>query len=190
MSESPRHAPTVNHADSTSRERPLPAAMTVREARDAYLAENGFDTATYTEDTVTLMAFGRYWSFPNRPNRKWAIPLHDLHHVATGYGSDLVGEAEIGAWELGAGCRTPVVYVLNLVASLIGLVLAPRRIARAFASGLRSRTLYREPQDYEARLERDLGSLREQLGLPRDGLAQHPRGLHEAAPLPACEPRV
>ncbi len=28
------------------------------------------------------------------------IPFNDLHHVATGYGTDVLGEAEIGAWEL------------------------------------------------------------------------------------------
>ena len=32
------------------------------------------------------------------------LPWHDLHHVATGYGTGLIGEAEISAYELRAGC--------------------------------------------------------------------------------------
>lgn len=175
MSPSPRSIPC-------SLERPLPAHLGVRDARDAYLAENGFDTETYTAETVTLMAFGRNWTFPNRPNRQWAIPLHDLHHVATGFGSDLVGEGEIGAWELGAGCRTPVVYALNVAAVVLGLFLAPRRMLEAYRAGLRSLALYRQSASYDALLALDLGTLRTRLGLPPEGLATHPRGLHEAAP--------
>lgn len=182
MSEHESQAAEARRTSPVSRDAPLPASLSVREARDAYLAENGFDTETYTAETVTLMAFGRTWSFPNRPNRQWAIPLHDLHHVATGFGSDLVGEGEIGAWELAAGCRTPVVYALNAAALLVGLFLAPRRMLEAYRAGLRSLALYRQPIAYDALLALDLGTLRARLRLPEDGLATHPRRLHEAAP--------
>lgn len=65
---------------------------------------------------------------------------HDLHHVATGYGTTLVGEAEIGAWELASGCRHYyVAWILNLGAVVTGLFLAPRRVVRAFQRGWRQR---------------------------------------------------
>jgi hypothetical protein len=53
--------------------------VTLREARARYFQANGID-----DD---------------------ALPPHDLHHVATGFDTTLVGEAEIGAWELASGCR-------------------------------------------------------------------------------------
>ena len=42
-------------------------------------------------------------AFPNGAARVRAVRLHDLHHVATGYATSWVGEAEIGAWEREAG---------------------------------------------------------------------------------------
>lgn len=159
--------------------RPLPATMTVREARDTYLAENGFSTSAYDAETFDVEAFGRTYTFTNTPDRKWAIPLHDLHHVATGYGTDLVGEAEVGAFELMGGCKTPVVYALDIVAVIIGLFVAPIRTLRAFADARNARALFRTPHDYEELLAMPLGELREKLGLPRGGVARAPRRLHD-----------
>ncbi len=173
-------APDVNAPEP--RTAPLRPTLGIRAARDAYLAENGFSTDEYTKDFVSLMAFGMTFPLPNGANRKWAIPLHDLHHVATGYGSDVVGEAEIGAWELGAGCRRPVTYVLNAFAMTIGLCFAPARVVEAFRAGSRSRSLYRHPFDFEARADEPLGALRAHLGIPVEGLATWPRRLHDGAP--------
>jgi hypothetical protein len=78
---------------------------TLREARARCFRENGID-----EDG----GYARKWVkklgpvpvlFPNTSGRRAALLPHDLHHVATGYGTTLVGEAEIGAWELASGCR-------------------------------------------------------------------------------------
>ncbi len=143
----------------------------VRCARDRYLARKGFTTEAYSAPTFRLTILGRPWDLPNRPNRRWAIPLHDLHHVATGYGTDFVGEAEIGAWELAAGCKTPVVYALNVAAVLLGLLLAPIRVLRAFRAGWRAHALYRQSFDYERLLELPVAELRARLGVPPAGLA-------------------
>jgi hypothetical protein len=161
--------------------------MSVRDALARYLDENGFTTASYTDPKVTIRVFGRDVVIPNGKGRQEAIPLHDLHHVATGFGTDLVGEAEIGAYELAAGCSHAIVYWLNGVAVLIGLFLAPRRVLRAARRGFALRTLYRTPRDYEGWLSLSVEALRDLLGMPREGLAEHPPGLHDAAParLPA-----
>ncbi|MBX3232183.1 MAG: hypothetical protein KIT84_19290 [Labilithrix sp.] len=177
--------------------RPLPSSLSVRAARDAYLEENGFDVGGYTADTFDVEAFGRKYTFTNSSDRKWAIPLHDLHHVATGYGTDLVGEAEIGAFELVGGCRTPVVYALNVVAVLVGFALAPVRTLRAFLHARRAgaRALYRSVPSVDPVLDIPLGDLRARLGIPRGGLSSERRRLHDegearrADALPSAPPQ-
>ncbi len=102
---------------------------------------------------------------PNTSARVAALPLHDLHHIATGYDTSWTGEAEIAAWELGAGCgRYIAAWLLNLAAVPIGLVIAPRRTWRAFHKGRHTRTLYDESWD-AAWLERSVGALRARLDL-------------------------
>jgi hypothetical protein len=139
--------------------------LTVREGRDRYLAENGFAVAEYHAPTFYVKVLGRRLPLPNPRSRRDVIPLHDLHHVLTGYQTDWRGEGEIGAWELGAGCNTPTLYFLNGGAALIGLALAPRRVWRAFRSGRKARSLYREAGDYEALLGMSVGGLRAKLGI-------------------------
>lgn len=80
------------------------------------------------------------------PNFRWreeALPLHDLHHLLTGYPCTPSGEFEMAAWEFAAG-RYPhpfaTVFCLPLVG--VGAVLRPRRTFRAFVRGRASTTLY------------------------------------------------
>src|SRR5438105_15281405 len=105
-----------------------PAEWTVRQARDAYLAENGFTVDAYDAKWTDGSFLGIKLVVPNTPRHRWAIMRHDLHHVATGYGTDIVGEAEISAWELRRGLRGLGLYVGTIVTSiaLFGLVRAPR----------------------------------------------------------------
>ncbi|MFO0586305.1 MAG: hypothetical protein U0441_02135 [Polyangiaceae bacterium] len=170
-------AGAVKMTDTT---RPLDASLTVEAGRDDYMAENGFEVADYTLPTVQLKMFGLYKEFPNSPNRQWAIPLHDMHHLATGYGTDFTGEAEVGAWELRAGCETPVVYALNALAAAIGLVISPRRVLAAYRAAKGARSLYRHPIPMEKLLAMRVGELREHLGIPVHGIAKE-RRLHEDA---------
>ena len=86
--------------------------------------------------------------FPNTKGRKRAVPFHDLHHVLTGFGTSWVGEAEIGAWELRAGCNSFITYYLNGAGVLIGLFLSPRRVWRAFRAAKGQHTLYIDSVSY------------------------------------------
>ncbi|HEY4239091.1 MAG TPA: hypothetical protein VGM88_04720 [Kofleriaceae bacterium] len=142
------------------------AELRVRDARAQYFAASGFSTATYTDRWVTLAKLGPLpLGFPNSASRRRAIPLHDLHHVATEYATTFVGEAEIGAWEVAAGCANHVAaWVLDAGAMACGLVLAPRLVYRAFVRGRHSRALYREGWS-DALLELSVGELRARLGL-------------------------
>jgi hypothetical protein len=160
----------------------LSPELTVREARDHYLAANGFDTSGYAAPTFGITVFGRTWTFRNVPSRRRAIPLHDLHHVATGYGTSLVGEGEVSAFELRAGIDSPILWLLKLSAIGYGLLTSPRRVIASFVRARGAATLYVKPRDYDALLDQTLGELRAHLGIPIEGLADQPATLHARAP--------
>jgi hypothetical protein len=164
----------------------FPASWTVRRARDAYLAENGFTVEAYDAKWTDGSFLGVKLSVPNTRKHRWAIMRHDLHHVATGYGTDLVGEAEISAWELrAAGALGVYVSAIVLGGALLGVFRAPRRTLDAFRAGKRIRFLYRGPdsdEEYEALLNLTVGQLRALMGVPEDGVATHPAMRHDFAP--------
>jgi hypothetical protein len=139
--------------------------MTVREARDLYFEQNGLSEAGYSDRWVRLRAGPMPLAFPNTRARVRAVRLHDLHHVATGYDTTWQGEAEIGAWELAAGCGHHLpAWVLNLGAVAVGVFIAPGRTVRAWRRGRRSRTLY--AGEFEpSLLDMTVRELRSRLGL-------------------------
>lgn len=142
-------------------------AETVREARARYFAESGFDDSGYTARWVKLKAGPFLFWFPNTPSRRRAVRYHDLHHVATGYRTTWIGEAEIGAFEVASGCADHwAAWILNLQAMSLGLLLAPARTFRAFVRGRHAKNLYREPFG-DALLEETVASLRARLSLDR-----------------------
>ncbi|MDX2010642.1 MAG: Coq4 family protein [Myxococcaceae bacterium] len=103
--------------------------------------------------------------FPNTDARRRAVKLHDLHHVLTGYRTDILGEFEISAWEIAAGCgRFPVAWLLNLMGLTAGLVVAPRRIVRAFTRGAHSRALY-TTLGFDAVIDEPVEAVRQRLGI-------------------------
>lgn len=109
-----------------------------------------FQAEGYADDGGSSSRWVRYplgrvhLVLPNVAARRRALPLHDLHHLATGYATSWTGESEIAAWELGAGCHGyAAAWALNLAAFTIGLAIAPRRLWRAFIRGRSGTTLYR-----------------------------------------------
>lgn len=168
-------------------EAPLAASLSVLAARDAYLVENGFSAAAYDAPWADLVLLGLRLRVPNTPRHRRALMLHDLHHVATGYGTDLAGEGEITAWELGRGGLFAFGLYVALVwlsGVLVGLVVAPRRTLRAWRRAGRASSLYQSPRGYDELLAMSVGELRRELALPAAGLATAPRRLHARAPRP------
>jgi ubiquinone biosynthesis protein Coq4 len=140
--------------------------MRVRDARARYFADTGLGDGGYGDRVVVLRAFGVPVAvFPNTKERVRSVRIHDVHHVLTEYPTSWTGEAEIAAWELASGCRDHwAAWVLNFWAALIGLVIAPRAVARAFLRGRGSRNLYRGEWS-DGLLDRTVGELRRELGL-------------------------
>lgn len=134
----------------------------VREGLARYHAANGFDGDAMSAEMLQMYVFGRRLDMPNPEFQRPLLARHDLHHVLTGYGTDLRGEAEMGAWEIGAGPGHWFVWANNVMALFLG-VLAPIRTARAFFRGLRARSLYKDDTPYEQLLEMSIPELRKKL---------------------------
>jgi hypothetical protein len=158
------------------------ASMTVREARDLYLAENGFSTDEYTKEKGWLVIAGFRIEFRNSPARRRLLPFHDLHHVALGFGTDVAGEFEVSAWEARAGLPEADAMVRFLVwqGTLGGFVTHPVRTLAAFRANHARRSLVSHPLDYETALAMTVGELRAHLGIPESGLATRPPRSHAA----------
>jgi hypothetical protein len=147
-----------------------PDGLTVREARDRFLGRNGFRLEDYSAPTYALRIWRLHLRLPNTKAHRWATPLHDMHHILTGYGTDWIGEAELAAWELRAGCKTLDVYCLDLAGVIIGLFMSPAGIWRAFIKAKGQRTLYRDSMLRESALQMTVGEVRARLGIPPGGV--------------------
>lgn len=139
--------------------------LTVGEALARYHRDNGFLGDATTAETLQARVFGHTVNLPNPEFQRHLLARHDLHHVVTGYGTDLRGEAEMGAFELGAGPGHWFVWLNNGAALMLG-ALCPVRTARAFVRGLKARSLYRDDTRYEELLEMRLSDLRARLRVP------------------------
>ncbi len=137
--------------------------LTMREARAIYFEVNRFGAdGGYGDAWVDFKLGPLPVPFPNTRGRVHAVRYHDLHHVLTGYDTNTIGEFEISAWELGAGCKDFVAaWQLNLGGLFAGLLSAPRRTVRAFLRGRRSESLYGRP--FEDLLGRTVGDLRREM---------------------------
>ena len=158
---------------------PVTASQTLREGRRVYFADSGLpDDGGYDDRWVVIRVRGvPVFAFPNTQDRRRAVPFHDLHHVVTGYGTDLLGEAEIGAWELASDCSASrAATFLNLQVFGLMLPFHRERLLRAFVRGRRSRNLYGARHD-DALLDRRVGEVRATLGLesPEDAAGAEDR---------------
>ena len=142
---------------------------TVREGRDEYLAANSLSVESYKSGRFPIYIGRRPLWVPN----PGFLPWHDLHHVATGYGTGLIGEAEISAYELRAGCGSLMIFMLCVGAIFIAMFVAPGRVCRAWKLAKGSHSLYHTKVPYEDLLEMTLVDLRKHLGLPLQGCASH-----------------
>jgi hypothetical protein len=138
---------------------------TVRAGRDRYLKSNSLTLDSYNESGFPIYVGKSFIRLPN----PGLLHLHDLHHVVTGYGTGLVGEAEISAYELRAGCRSFMVHMLCAGAILGAMFVAPRRIVRAWRRARGAHTLYHTNIPYETLLEMSVVELRRHLNIAPEG---------------------
>jgi hypothetical protein len=148
---------------------PDEATATLREALDRYFATQSLPADGGYGDRWVPIRIGPFpFAYPNTAGRRRVAPAHDLHHVLTGYGTDLTGEGELAAWEIGAGCRDRTALQLELRVLGFALAWCPGRLFRAFLSGRQCRNLLGAACTDDAFLGRSVGSVREELGLERN----------------------
>ncbi|MFN7972103.1 MAG: hypothetical protein U0166_07085 [Acidobacteriota bacterium] len=140
---------------------------TMRQQRDRYLVRSGLSVGAYGARRFHVRIGPLRIPMPN----PGLLPLHDLHHVVTGYGTDIVGEAEISVFELRTGPRKPMVALLCAGGILFGLLLSPRRVLRAVRSTRGVRGLYHSTRTYDQLLDASVEEVRRELGIPAAGLA-------------------
>ena len=147
-----------------------PDEMSLLDARALFFerSELGEDGG-YSSRWVRVKSKPFPFYFPNWPARVAAARLHDLHHIAAEYATDWPGEIEIAAWEIASNCRRySAAWLLDLAGWNAGLVIAPRRMFRAFVRGRRARkNLYQEPLAESQLASVTVGMLRDELGLRR-----------------------
>lgn len=134
---------------------------TVRQARARYFAENGFGEDGGYDLRWTPLKFGPFTLMVyNSRARKRAVPLHDLHHIATGYPTTPRGEAQMAIWELAAGTYDMwFAFFINIPALMYGFLLWPKSSLMAWRRGKQSKSLY-EREFGEDLLEMSIDELR------------------------------
>lgn len=137
---------------------------TMRDGLSAYLVVNGFPPDGGDSERWAVVRIGPIpVAYPNIEARRRAVRYHDLHHVVTGYSTDLCGEVEISAWEVRTGCKGYwVAWALGL-SGLLAVFKWPRETIRAFARGRQCQNLY--GQDYDEVLDRQIADVQNELGL-------------------------
>lgn len=154
-----------------------PSEMRVGEARKAFFQAAGFPADGGYNDRWIKVRYLRFpvW-LPNVESRRRAVPLHDLHHILTEYGTTWRGEAEISAWEVSSGGlgRSWAGWILTLMNLAQGLVINPRGVYAAFMRGRQTKNLF--GRDFDERiLSKTVGRVRSSLKLnaqlrpPRSG---------------------
>ena len=163
---------------------PASEEMSVREARDLYLRENGFTLAMYREPSFTVPVGPFTIRLPNPPERQRVVDAHDLHHVLTGYGTDWTGEVEVSVWEVRGGMGGSwIAWMICIPFALAGFVVRPRQAFRAWQDAKGSRSLLGREVDRQAILDLPVAEARRRHGIPARGASRHPARLNPRAPL-------
>lgn len=143
--------------------------MLVKDALTSLFLRFNIPPNAYTTKTF-IIRVGRLPIYvPNTAARVKIARYHDIHHIITGYPANWKGEAEIGAWEIAIGCRTSfIAWFLNTGAVIVGLLLHPKSVIKAFKRGRATRTNLYHNFEYEPLLEMTVKEVRDKVGLPKE----------------------
>ena len=140
--------------------------VTLREALIAHLTAKGIRSSDdppeklYRDDWFRIYVGQRSFRLIKLGRAVRSVAVHDAHHLITGYGTDMRGEAELTGWELASGgCGLHwVMWIDRVFAVPLLIPFYPLACFRAIRRGLKERNLYRV--DFEAALSTDVDEVR------------------------------
>ena len=142
--------------------------MLIKDALSQMFQRFNIPQNAYTAKTFVIRVGKIPIYVPNIPTRVKIARYHDVHHIITGYPANWLGEAEIGAWEIATGCRTSfIAWFLNGGAAMVGLLMHPKAVIRAFKRGRHTRTNLYHDFEYETLLKMTVKEVRENIGLAK-----------------------
>ncbi len=128
----------------------------VSSALARYFARYQLDRAGYVARDFVVPLGPLRLRFPN-PGRLYE---HDHHHVALDLPADFWGEVEISAFELRTGVPNVIIGILCVGSLILGALVRPRLVWRAWRKHPGARNLYGERPSREALASMTIGELR------------------------------
>jgi len=140
--------------------------LTPKELLDKFYLDNnlGHDGGQSSSSVKIELSPKFHFYFPNFDARRKAVLKHDIHHLLTDYKTNIAGESEISAWEIGSGCKKYwAATLINTSGVMIGIPFNFRRVLNAYSRGRRTKNLYHELYSMEEALEMNIGELKQKL---------------------------
>ena len=132
---------------------------------DNNLEADGGQSSSYVKIELTPKF---HFYFPNFESRRKAVVKHDIHHLLTGYETNVAGEGEISAWEIASGCKKYyAAFSINTSGVMLGLPINFWGVLKAFARGRRTKNLYHDQFTNEQALNMPIEELRSHLLLDK-----------------------
>jgi ubiquinone biosynthesis protein Coq4 len=144
--------------------------QTPGEVLSKFYAENNLDQdGGQSSSSVRIEVNSRlHFYFPNFDARRKAVIKHDIHHLLTGYSTNVSGESEISAWEIGSGCKKYwAAFLIDTSGVMMGIPFNLWNVIKAFSRGRRTRNLYNDSISTEKALDMKISKLREHLLLDK-----------------------
>jgi hypothetical protein len=152
--------------------------QTPGELLSKFYSDNGLepDGGQSSSSVKIEMASWLHFYIPNFDARRKAVIRHDIHHLVTGYSTDISGESEISAWEIASGCRNyPAAFFINTSGLMMGIPLNLKGVLKAFARGRRTKNLYHASLSAEEAMNMKVSELKELLLLNEHRIDTKPR---------------
>jgi ubiquinone biosynthesis protein Coq4 len=109
-----------------------------------------------------------HFYYPNFDARRKAVLKHDIHHLLTGYSTNIKGEYEISAWEIASGCKKYwAAFILDTSGLMLGIAFYFWGTLKAFSRGRRTKNLYDDRISDQQALNTNISDLRSQLLLDK-----------------------
>jgi ubiquinone biosynthesis protein Coq4 len=141
---------------------------TPREILEKFYADNHLDSDGGQSKPYVRIDINPSFHFyiPNFNERRKAVIKHDMHHLLTGYETNMAGETEISMWEVASGCKKyRAALAIDVSGAMMGFLFNFPRLLKSFARGRRTGNLYHDKYTTEQALDMRVGELRKEFKL-------------------------